>query len=72
MACDKAPGHQSGISTEMIKNLPPQAINLYLDFIQEFWPDKDIDFSLWHTAVLNTLYKGKGDHHDLNNHRGMT
>jgi hypothetical protein len=26
---------------------------------------------LWHTAVLNPLYKGKGDPQDPNNHQGI-
>ncbi len=67
MAYDKSPG-QSGLSTDMMKSLPPQALNLYVDLIQEFWADKEVDFTSWHTTVLNTLYKGKGDPQDPNNH----
>jgi hypothetical protein len=39
MAHDKSPG-QSDLSTDMIKNLPPQALNPYIDFILEFWHNK--------------------------------
>jgi len=67
MAYDKAPG-QSKLTTDMLKNLPPQALNFYIDIIQEFWNNKDFDLSSWHTTILNTIYKGKGDPQDPNNH----
>jgi hypothetical protein len=51
MAYDKAPG-QSGVTTDMIKNLPEQALNLYIEFIQNFWQDEDVDFLSWHTTIL--------------------
>ncbi len=70
MAYDKAPG-QSKLTTDMLKNLPPQALNFYIDIIQEFWNNKDFDLSSWHTTILNTIYKGKGDPQDPNNHRGI-
>jgi hypothetical protein len=55
----------------MLKNLPPQALNFYIDIIQEFWNNKDFDLSSWHTTILNTIYKGKGDPQDPHNHRGI-
>jgi len=70
MASNKAPG-KSGLTTDMIKCLPPRAMNLYVEFIQEFWKRDDIDFYSWHVTVLNLLYKGKGDPRDPNNHRGI-
>jgi len=36
MAYDKSPG-QSGLSTDMIKNLLPRAFNFYVKLIQQFW-----------------------------------
>ncbi len=67
MANNKAPG-KSGLTTDMIKNLPAKAFNLYVEFIQEFWRDNRMDLDSWHVTVLNTLYKGKGDPRDPNNH----
>jgi hypothetical protein len=70
MPYDKSPG-QSGLSTDMIKNLPPRALNYYVKLIQQFWQDPDIDFSSWHVILLKVLYKGKGDPQDPNNSRGI-
>ncbi len=70
MANNKAPG-KSGLTTDMIKNLPPKAFYLYVEFIQEFWRDDSTDFDSWHVTILNILYKGKGDPHDPNNHHGI-
>jgi hypothetical protein len=70
MAHDKAPG-QSKLMTDMVKNLPPSAQNFYIEIIQEFWKNKDVDLDSWPTTVLNTIYKGKGDPQDPNNHRGI-
>jgi hypothetical protein len=44
MANYKAPG-QSKLTTDMLKKLPPQALNFYIDIIQEFWNNKDFDLS---------------------------
>jgi hypothetical protein len=70
MAGNKAPG-KSGLTMDMIKCLPPKAMNLYVEIIQEFWKNDDIEFESWRITVLNLLYKGKGDPHDPNNHRGI-
>jgi hypothetical protein len=71
MANNKAPG-KTGLTTNMIKNLPPNAFNFYVEIIQEFWKNDDIDFQSWHVIILNMLYKGKGDIRDPNNHHGIT
>jgi hypothetical protein len=70
MANDKARG-QSGLTTDMIKNLPEQALNLYAEVIQNFWQDVNTDFTSWHTTILRTIYKGKGNPQDPNNHCGI-
>jgi hypothetical protein len=70
MAFDKAPG-QSGLMTDMIKNLPEQARNLYVEVIQNFWQDNNIDFMSWNTTILRMIYKGKGNPQDANNHCGI-
>ncbi len=44
MACDKAPG-QSKLTTDMIKNLPPSALDLYTEIIQEFWKNERVDLT---------------------------
>jgi hypothetical protein len=66
MAHDKAPGQ-----SKLIKNLPPSALELYTEIIQEFWKNKRVDLNSWYTTILNTIYKGKGDPQDPNNHRGI-
>jgi hypothetical protein len=58
MANNKAPG-KSGLTTDMIKNLPPKAQDLYVELIQEFWRDDNIDFNSWHVTILNTLTRAK-------------
>ena len=70
MAYEKAPG-QSGVTTDMIKCLTPEAINFYIERIQAFWKDPNTDYESWHTTILSTVYKGKGDPQDPNNHRGI-
>ncbi len=68
MANDKDPG-ESKLMTDMIKNLPPSAINFYIEIIQEFWKNEEVDLNSWHTTILLlTIYKGKGDPQDLKNH----
>ena len=46
----------------MIKNLPPKALNFYIEIIQEFWKNDNIDFDSWHATILNMLYKSKVIH----------
>ncbi len=58
MANIKAPG-KSGLTTNMIKNLPPKALDFYVELIQEFWRDDVIDFDSWHMTIMNILYKVK-------------
>ena len=70
MSYDKAPG-QSGLTTDMIKNLPPEALNFLIQRIQDFWRNPNVDYEAWHTTILSTIYKGKGDPQDPNNHRGI-
>ena len=70
MKYNKAPG-LSGLTTDMIKSLPHEAFQLYTDIIKKFWTNEQVDFESWHTTVLNTVYKSKGDPQDPNNHRGI-
>jgi hypothetical protein len=58
MTYDKFP-FQSGLITDTINNLSPQAFNLYVDFIQELWNNKDADFTSWCTTLLSTLSSAK-------------
>jgi hypothetical protein len=69
MKSDKAPGI-SQLTTDMLKNLPNDAIEFIIETIQEFW-SQNTDFQAWHVTKLNILYKGKGDPQDLNNYRGI-
>jgi len=55
----------------MIKNLPPEALNFLIQRIQDFWRNPNVDYEAWHTTILSTIYKGKGDPQDPNNHRGI-
>ena len=54
MAYDKSPG-QSGVTTDMIKNLPPRAFNHYVLIIQNFWQNPDTDYNAWHTTLLRVV-----------------
>ena len=55
----------------MLKSLPSSATDFYVEVIQEFWRNKEVDLDSWHVTLLNTIYKGKGDPQDPNNHRGI-
>ena len=70
MAYGKAPS-ESGLTTDMIKNLPTQAFNYYVSLIQKFCNEPDTDFDSWYVTILNVLYKGKGDPQDPNNSCGI-
>jgi hypothetical protein len=70
MTNDKAPG-DSGMTTNMMKTLPPKALLFYSELICEFWKNDEINFDSWHSTLLTTIYKGKGNHQDPNNHRGI-
>ncbi len=70
MANDKAPG-KSGVTTDMLKNLPPTAFQLYVELIQEYWKNQDIDYDRWPMTIVSNIYKGKGNPQDPNNHRGI-
>jgi hypothetical protein len=60
MASNKAPG-KSGLNMDMIKCLPPKAMSLYVEIIQEFWKKDNIDFDSWYITVLNLLYEERVD-----------
>ena len=69
MKSDKAPG-ASELTTDMLKNLPNDALDFVIEAVQEFW-QQEMDFKTCHVTKLNILYKGKGDPQDLNNYRGI-
>lgn len=70
MANDKAPG-ATGVTTDMMKNLPPKATLFYSELIQEFWNNKETNFDSWYETLLIAVNKGKNDPQDPNNHRGV-
>ena len=70
MKNNKAPG-LSGVTTDMLKNLPEEGIALLTAHIQEFWENEECNYGTWHKTKLTLLYKGKGNHHDPNNWRGI-
>ena len=43
MKYDKAPG-QSGLTTDMVKNLPMEALNFLTQKIQDFWEKPEVDY----------------------------
>ena len=59
----------SGITMDMLKNLPKESYTILTSFIQQFWDDNNCNFDQWHKSKLALLYKGKGNHHDPNNWR---
>jgi len=56
--------------SDMLKNLP-EGIALLSAHIQEFWENKECNYDTWHKTKLTLLYKGKGNHQDPNNWRGI-
>ena len=70
MKNNKAPGI-TGVTTDMLKNLPDKALKFLTDIIQNYWDNPNTDFPSWHTTKLTTLFKGKGSTHDPNNWRGI-
>jgi len=69
MKCDKAPG-ATQLTTEMLKNLPNDALHFIIKTIQEIW-QHETDFKEGMKSKLNILYKGKCDQQDFNNYRGI-
>lgn len=39
----------------MIKNLPPNMLDFYVELIQEFWRDEKIDFDSWQAKVSSII-----------------
>jgi hypothetical protein len=67
---DKAPRF-SQVTTDMIKNLPSNALSLLTEFIHEYWNNSELDYTFWNKTKLSNLYKGKGDPQNPNNWRGI-
>ena len=65
-ASEKAPG-ETAVTTDMLKNLPPEAFIFLSQIIQKYWSDPECDFKPWHTSLLSIIYKGKGDTKDPKN-----
>jgi len=53
---NKTPGN-TGVTTDMIKNLPSEAHSLIASLIRDFWTNKNTDFQTWHITKLSALYK---------------
>jgi len=66
MKNNKAPGI-SVLTTNMLKSLPPEGLDLFMEVIQDFWSKKDINYESWHMTKLSNLYKENGDQQDPNN-----
>jgi len=60
MKNNKAPGI-SGLTTDMLKSLPLEGLDLFTELIQVFWSKKDINCESWHMTKPLNLYKGKED-----------
>ena len=69
-ASKKSPG-QTAITTNVLKNLPPEAFAFLTKIIQQYWMNPKCDFALWHIVLLSIIYKGKGDTKDPQNWRPM-
>ena len=70
MKNDKAPGI-TGVTTNMLKNLPKEGFKFLTDIIQTNWDYPNIDFPSWHATKLTTLFKGKVLTHYPNNWRAI-
>jgi hypothetical protein len=69
MRSDAAPG-ESGVIGKCLKHCSGDAIEAVHKVIVAYWND-ETENPQWKTASLSIIYKGKGDHKDLNNHRGV-
>ena len=67
-ASEKSPG-QTAVTTDMLKNLPPEAFTFLTEIIQQYWTNPECDFAPWHIVLLSIIYKGKGDTKDPKNWR---
>jgi len=67
---NKAPGI-TGVTTNMMKNLPDEALKFLTNIIQNYLDNPNTNFPSWHATKLTTLFKGKGLMHDPNNWRGI-
>jgi hypothetical protein len=67
MKNDKAPGY-SNVTTDMLKNLPQQKLDLLSELITKYWPQPTADFHSWYITKLSSVYKGKCNQQDPNNH----
>jgi len=54
MKNNKTPG-TSGLTTGMLKSIPPDAFNLFTKLIQGFWNNKDTNYDSWHATKLSNL-----------------
>mmetsp|Transcript_17839 Transcript_17839/g.25395 ORF Transcript_17839/g.25395 Transcript_17839/m.25395 type:complete len:496 (+) Transcript_17839:690-2177(+) len=67
-ASEKSPG-ETTVTTDMLKNLPPEAFDFLTKIIQQYWTNPECDFKTWHIVLLSIIYKGKGDTKDPKNWR---
>jgi len=70
MKNNKAPS-LTGLTMDMIKNLPPEELDLLSDLIKDFWLNENTDFESWHATKLSNLFIGKGDQQDPSNWQGI-
>jgi hypothetical protein len=67
---NKAPGF-SGVTTDMLKNMPEEGLDIITHLIQTYWTNAECDYDSWHKQNIRSLYKGKGEPKDPNNWRGI-
>ena len=65
---NNAPG-ESEATAEAIKALPEEGIDALHQMYTTYWEDKTTNHSEWQTAMLEILYKNKGDQKALKNFR---
>jgi len=51
MKNNKAPGIM-GVTTDMLKNLPDEALKFLTDITQNYWDNPNTDFPSWHATKL--------------------
>ena len=51
MKNNKAPGI-TGVTTDMLKNLPDEALKFLTDITQNYWDNPNTDFPSWHATKL--------------------
>ena len=61
----------SDVKNEILKRGGDEMARLILPLVEQFWHTEQVP-DQWNEGIISTVWKGKGDCEELNNHRGIT